>query len=182
MPRWTADPRAAQILVGAVLILGISIGLALLWLGRALPGLVGEWLGMIVGIASTPFLMESSFILVGLMIVFGLNGWRMRREGDECVYLEQVEGPDAHHLPEDARYAIYREPPDDTPVLDVVDAIEGALETGDCTLAAEILGELDAERLSEPAVMKLRIHLAEASGQPALADRLRAQLAPMEEK
>jgi hypothetical protein len=170
-----SDPRIRQVVGGVVVISLVSLFIILLWLGRAVPGLFGEWLGIVAGMASTPFLMEASFVVLGFMIVFALNGWRQYREGDELVYLEQVEGPEAETLPEDARFAIYQDAPADVPVLADIDAIEGALEAGDRQLAAELLGELEQDRLTEPAVMDLRIRLAEASGQQELADQLRAR-------
>lgn len=165
-------------MAGGLIILGVGLMIVMLWLGRAIPGLFGEWLSLLAGLASTPFLMEASFIVVGLMIVLGLNGWRQRREGDEFVYLEQVEGPDAAELPDSARWAIYRSEPLAGVEPGELEAIEGALEIGDLEQAALELGRLDIDRLGSPEVMRLRIRLAEASGETALAARLRARTAP----
>lgn len=169
------ESRRRQLFGGALIIGSVGLLAIILWLGRAIPGLFGEWFGVLAGIVSTPFLMEASFVVVGFLIVFGLNAWRQRREGDECVYLEQVEGPGAEDLPESARWAIYRKPPLPGEVPDPLDKIEGALEAGELELAAAQLAELDAALLDTPAVMKLRIRLAEASGKGDLAAHLRAR-------
>jgi hypothetical protein len=97
------DSRRRQLIGGALLIGGVGLLAVFLWLGRAMPGIFGEWFGIVAGIVSTPFLMEASFVVLGFMIVLGLNSWRQRREGDEFVYLEQVTGPEAESLPRSAR-------------------------------------------------------------------------------
>lgn len=49
---------------------------------------------MIAGALATPFILEISVFLFGLVAVIALNQWRMQREGDGWVYLAQTE-PDA---------------------------------------------------------------------------------------
>lgn len=83
-----ADPRVRQVVIGSLAILAVGLLAILLWLGRAHPGFLGEWSGILAGVFSTPFLMEGGLILIGLMIVLGLNAWRQRREGDDYVTLE----------------------------------------------------------------------------------------------
>ena len=62
------------------------------WLAGAIcRGCWGEWIGMMVGVMTTPFFLEASFIFIGLTLVMAINHWRQKREGDECVYLEQVD-------------------------------------------------------------------------------------------
>jgi hypothetical protein len=63
------------------------VGMLLGW--RFIPGWVGESVGTLAGIMSTPFFMEASFILIGLVIVLSLNTWRRNREGDELVFLDE---------------------------------------------------------------------------------------------
>lgn len=88
-PKDTEENRGRQIFVGmavigiiAVLVIGLLLG----W--RLIPGWVGEAFGMVAGVLSTPFLMEGSFIVIGLLSVLGLNIWRRRKEGDEFVEIE----------------------------------------------------------------------------------------------
>lgn len=169
------DSRRRQLIGGALLIGGVGLLAVFLWLGRAMPGIFGEWFGIVAGIVSTPFLMEASFVVLGFMIVLGLNSWRQRREGDEFVYLEQVTGPEAETLPESARWAVYKERPEATRSPDELALIEGAIEIGDFEQAGRRLAELGAARLGEPEVLDLRIRLATASGKAELAERLRGE-------
>ena len=80
-------------MVGALIMLLVSgavVGMLLGW--RFIPGWVGESVGTLVGIMSTPFFMEASFIVLGLVIVLALNIWRRRRDGDELVFLDEKPG------------------------------------------------------------------------------------------
>lgn len=160
-----------QVMIG-VGILGVFLLLVLaLMLGwRKVPGVVGETLGIFAGIISTPFLLEFSFVVAGLLIVVGLNSWRRHREGDELVYLEEAEG-----LPERSGRVIYRERPLDGEVPDVLMRAEGALDIGDFDEVAAVLGEMDDEQLKSGRVMDLRIRLAEQCGKEDLARALREE-------
>lgn len=143
------------------------------WAARFIPGFLGEWFGIVSGIATTPFLMEGSLILLGFMIVLALNAWRQHREGDELVYLEQVEGPGSDTFPEQARQVLYDSPPLDPETPAAAVRLEGALDIGDHESAAEILMEMPDEERAHPDVMRLRVRLAEATGKSELARRLR---------
>lgn len=80
------DERVKQIAIGVSLIMAITVlvtGTLIGW--RSLPGLLGEWIGMMIGILTTPFFMEASFALLGLVIVIVLNHWHQLREGDEFI-------------------------------------------------------------------------------------------------
>jgi hypothetical protein len=84
------ENRGKQVLVGAAimfLVSGSMVGMLMGW--RFIPGWVGESVGTVAGIMSTPFFMEASFIVLGLVIVLALNIWRRNREGDELVFLEE---------------------------------------------------------------------------------------------
>ncbi len=86
------ENRGKQILVGLSVIAVFTVfvvGLLLGW--RLIPGWGGESVGMVAGILSTPFFMEGSFVVMGFLIVIGLNTWRRHKEGDECVYLDEEE-------------------------------------------------------------------------------------------
>ena len=87
--------RGKQILVGGVVLLVLTatvVTMLLTW--RMIPGAVGDTVGLVVGIMSTPFFMEASFVLIGLLIVLSLNIWRRSKDGDELVYLDELEGRD----------------------------------------------------------------------------------------
>ena len=84
------ESRGRQILVGGVilaLVFGTAISLLLFW--RQIPGLFGETVGKFVGIMSTPFFMETSFVILGFLIVVSLNIWRRHKDGDEFVMIEE---------------------------------------------------------------------------------------------
>ena len=56
---------------------------------------------MLVGALATPFILESSIAVIGLVIVVVINQRRLQKEGDGWVYLAQTE-PDAKALAEGA--------------------------------------------------------------------------------
>jgi hypothetical protein len=84
------DDRIKQVVSGSAIIAGVAGLILLIAYGRHLPGVGGEFFGRILGIISTPFLMEASFLILGFVLVMSLNLWRQRREGDELVYLDET--------------------------------------------------------------------------------------------
>lgn len=85
----TEESRGSQILVGAGITFTVAVVVVtFLMCWRFVPGLVGESLGTIAGVMSTPFFMEASFAILGLVIVLGLNIWRRKKAGDEFVTME----------------------------------------------------------------------------------------------
>jgi hypothetical protein len=64
---------------------------ATLLFGRKLPGLWGDWASMLIGVMTTPFLMEASFVLIGISIVAVVNHVAAVRSGDEWVNPEVFE-------------------------------------------------------------------------------------------
>ena len=88
------DERVKQVIVAVAILLGVMVVSVAIRLAGAAPGLLGEWFGMIAGFLSTPVLLEVSFFTIGLIIVVSVNHWRMKREGDEFVYLEQINEPE----------------------------------------------------------------------------------------
>ena len=90
MARADNDNRVQQIAVGAGILLVLALtacGALVGW--RHLPGLLGDWLGFILGVLTTPFLLEAAVVTGGLTIVLALNYWRQRRAGDDFVDLDQ---------------------------------------------------------------------------------------------
>jgi hypothetical protein len=174
------DPRRTQLAVGLG-VLGLLIALVpgfyIVW--RLVPGVFGEWLGVIAGVISTPFLMEFSFAALGLLIVVGLNHWRQKKDGDEFVILEQVNDPRApRNLPEHSTYAIYQSPPLPGEKPGLRDQAEGALAIRDYEEAARVFAAMDETELRDPAVLALRLDLARATGKSDLVRQLERELTP----
>jgi hypothetical protein len=169
-----ANEQTVQIVVCAAILLVLTTvvcGLLIGW--RHLPGLLGEWMGFMIGVVTTPFFMEASFAVIGLTIVLVINHWRQKRAGDELMVLEQVDK--AAGLPDHAGWALYREPlAGETPPL-VVQA-EGALAIGDHETAAECLAAMPEEELKRTDVMAVRRDLARATGRNELAAQLEREL------
>lgn len=179
MSRFTIprDSRRRQLLGGTAALGFVSLVVLALWLGRFVPGFIGEWFGIVAGIATTPILMEASFVVLGFLVVMAINAWNNHREGDELVYLDRAHGPGSEVLPGRAREVIYRQPPLDPVDPDALSRLEGALEIDDHESAGEILAAMDEDERNAPEVLALRIRLAESSGRAELAARLRAKSA-----
>lgn len=163
--------------MGAVILIVICACVVTLLMGwRSVPGLFGEWLGVFAGILSTPFFLEASYVVMGILIVVGLNSWRRARDGDEFVYLDQVEGYDGEKLPEHAKWAIYREKPLPLETISLLEEAEGALAIGDLDAASEAISAMGEDELVRNEVLRVRISLAEASNRISLAEELRKKL------
>ncbi len=78
---------------GAILLVVALVVISLLLFWRVIPGLLGETVGKIVGIMSTPFFMEASFVILGFLIVVSLNTWRRHKAEDEFVTIETKAEP-----------------------------------------------------------------------------------------
>jgi hypothetical protein len=123
-----------------------------------------------IGAMTSPFLMEASFLVIGLCIVVLLNHWRRKRDGDDFVYLEQVEAAElAAGIPDHARWAVYEDKPLDGETPSLLALAEGALAIGDFTGAAEHVAAMDERELGLPATLALRLELARATGRDDLA-------------
>jgi hypothetical protein len=87
----TGDERVKQAAIATAILAGVGCGVvALLLGGRLVPGVLGEWLGTLAGIASTPFLLEPALALCGVLVVIVLNTVRRQREGDDFLSHEQL--------------------------------------------------------------------------------------------
>ncbi len=166
--------RTKQIFAGAGILTVLTLlvtGTLLGW--RHVPGLAGEWLGTVIGIMTTPFFLEGSFLILGLVTVVTLNGWKRQREGDEFVYLEEVTGPEVPaDLPDNAKWAVYKEMPLDAEEPSLAERTEGAIAIADYDAAAEWLAMMERAELVKPGILKLRIELAQATNRPELAEEL----------
>lgn len=74
------------------MIAGVAALILSIAAARFLPGVGGEFFGRLLGIISTPFLMEASFLVLGFVLVMTINLWRQRREGDEFVEVDVTVG------------------------------------------------------------------------------------------
>lgn len=172
------DERVKQVVVGAGILIAIGVIVPCTLIGwRLLPGLLGETMGTIIGVMTTPFCMEASFIMLGLIIVIALNNWRRIKDGDDFVYLEQVDGPDAaRDLPDQARWAVYREKPLDPDGPSLLEQAEGALAIGDFEAATEWIGAMERDELKQQDTLRLRLELAKATGRTELIELLENEI------
>lgn len=176
MTRTADENRSRQVLIGVAILLVISLSVCGSLIGsRYMTGLLGEWISLMIGIMTTPFFMEASFVILGLTIVIGLNTWRRRKEGDELVFLERVDEASTPGLPDHASWAVFDHPPLQGETPSLLAQAEGALAIGDHSLAAELIGGMSTEEMKHPAVYELRIALAKATGRDDLALRLEAE-------
>jgi hypothetical protein len=173
-----SDERVKQVTIGVSILVTLTVAVAGALLGwRLLPGLLGEWVGTMIGILTTPFFMEASFAILGLFIVISLNHWRQHKEGDELVYLEQVAGPEVPaDLPEHAKWALYRDKPLDAETPTLLAQAEGAFAIGDYPAATEWIGEMGHDELRLPETLRLRLDLANATGRTDLARQLEDEI------
>jgi len=172
------DERVRQVAVGAVIVAAIAVLAVSFLLGwRALPGLLGEWVGIMVGIMSTPVFLEISFVIIGTLIVLAVNHWRQYKDGDEFVYLDQVAGADLPaDLPDQAKWALFREQPLEGDGPSLLTQAEGALAIGDHSSAAEFIALMNRDELIEPEVLRLRRDLAQATGRHDLVKHLEMEM------
>jgi len=90
------DQRNRQIVWAAGILIGLGLVVSTtLLFGRKLPGLWGECASTLIGVMTTPFLMEASFVLIGISIVALVNHVVALRSGDEWVSLESFESFEA---------------------------------------------------------------------------------------
>ena len=88
-----APEQKRALLIGFGLILAASAILLLIWLGMFLPGFAGEVFRKLAGMMWTPIIIDCSLFLLGIILVLSLNWFIRSRQGDEYVYLEQVNDP-----------------------------------------------------------------------------------------
>ena len=95
------DERVKQVAIAAAIVAAVTCAAVALLLGwRFVPGVLGEWLGTIAGVISTPFFLEASFVVVGVFIVIVLNTVRRQRDGDDFISLEHLEERERQHTKE----------------------------------------------------------------------------------
>src|SRR5687768_5343406 len=101
------DERKSQVTTAVLVMASIGALLLTLVMTTGLPGFAGEFFAKIVGLVTTPFILEASMIILGFLIVISLNLWRQHREGDELVYLDEIKDA-PKEIPAQARWAIYK--------------------------------------------------------------------------
>ena len=170
-----SDERRRQVAVALGILACVATGFVGVAFATHLPGVAGEFFARILGIMTTPFILEASLFIIGFVIVLTLNQWREMREGDELVYLEQVQDSPAS-LPDQARWAVYAQKPLEPGTVAAADLLEGALAIGDHAEALAILDGMSGEERAQPEVMKMRIALAEETGKGELAKELRSRI------
>jgi hypothetical protein len=166
------SPRQIVVGISILVVLGLIVcGAIAGW--RYLPGLLGEWIGTMIGVLTTPFLLEGSFVVLGFVIVLVLNIWRRKRGGEDFVYLEELDDPD---LPAHAKWAVYQTAPLDGEVPSLQEQAEGAIAIGDLESATEAIAAMSEADLKRPEILALRLELAKASGRDQLVEELERQL------
>ena len=170
-----------QIYAGVTVIGLVGLLMTGFWFARLIPGEIGAWFSMVVGIFTSPFLMPVGFILLGFFVVNTVNSWRRHKEGEELVYLETAVGPGSESLPEHAKSVIYANAPEDVRLPSPKEKLEGALAIQDYASAVEILAEMDEEERATHDILRLRLQLAEETGKTELVQRLQANLRGAEE-
>lgn len=94
MKQATGRERVGQVVAGVGMIATLAVAVCGALLGwRLVPGLLGEWLGTMIGAMTTPFLLEASFFGIGIALVSWLNHRRARKEGEEWVDPARFESP-----------------------------------------------------------------------------------------
>ncbi len=173
------DERVKQVVVGAGVLMTIAVLVPSALVGwRLVPGIWGEWLGMVIGLMTTPFVMETTFVILGIVLIITINHWRRIKEGDDFVFLEQIDAQDApKDLPDHAKWALYREKPQDPIALSLLEKAEGALAISDYAMATQWISEMDSTELKQVETLNLRIELAEATGKTELFAELKAERA-----
>ena len=78
-----------HLMIGFGLIISFFIFLGCIAASAYLPGFSGEVGRMCLALITSPFLMETSIFFLALTLLFGINGWRRNKEGDDWVALDE---------------------------------------------------------------------------------------------
>jgi uncharacterized membrane protein len=126
---------------------------------------------LIAGALATPFILETSLFLIGLVLVIALNQWRMQKDGDGWVYLAQTE-PDPASVEAGAETPAKRlegiiltAAPDARINLEArLSIVEGFLDLGLPEEAQEHLKLLSADEQKDPRAVAVKDKLAANNG------------------
>lgn len=83
------DTRKKQIMIGLAAIVFFFLCLGVIAAVAYLPGYAGEAGRLCLALVTSPFVMEGSIFFLALTVLFGVNGWRRIREGDDWVTLDE---------------------------------------------------------------------------------------------
>lgn len=122
----------------------------------------------LAGTVASPFILEATVALVGLVIVLTYNQWRIQKEGDGWVYLAQTE-PDqasveagAQTPPQRLNGVILPTAPDGATGLEArIAIVEGYLELGLRQDALTHLQMLSVEEQQDPRVIATSAKISE---------------------
>lgn len=89
----SASPKRSWLEPTLWIIAGSTALMALLWLNATAREVAAQTALALVQFFTTPFVLEISLAIIGLGIVLAINHFRMRREGDEWVYLQKTSVP-----------------------------------------------------------------------------------------
>ena len=78
-----------HLVIGFGIIISLFIFLGCIAASAYLPGFSGEVGRMCLALITSPFLMETSIFFLALTLLFGINGWRRNKEGDDWVSLDE---------------------------------------------------------------------------------------------
>jgi hypothetical protein len=157
--------RAARILWPVIwTVLGLVALGALLALNATAREVAKDTAKALFGIFATPFILEATVAIAGLLLVLGINQWRLNKEGDGWVYLATQE-PDeeTEKLPaaitQRLQGVVLQVKPEAGEEADTMRAnIEGFLELGMAAQAAEAMvecGQLPDDQVT--AALRVRV-------------------------
>ena len=127
----------------------------------------------LIGFFTTPFILETSLVLVGFSLVILLNLWRRKKEGDGWVYLAE-DDPRTRDGQERGRHdAVFGAPPAQEPAEIEIDLIEGLLDLGSWDEAGQRLLALSDADYESPRALCARARLADGLGRKEQAEELR---------
>lgn len=122
----------------------------------------GDTAKVLFSIFSTPFILETTFALIGIFIVMGFNHWRLSKEGDGWVYMvtqEVDESGSAAKISQRLQGVIFQNKP---LMLNQESTTQGVLEGYlDLGMAAQALKEMEEQSDlpddASTAALKIRI-------------------------
>ena len=152
--------------VGSFMLLGFAGFIVTIWVCCYLPGVLGRTFSIITGFLWTPTIMEPSLFLLAFMSILVLNHHRRKKAGDELVYLETIDGPEASTLPAHSRSAVFAEKPQPLSGEEIVATIEGAAAIGDHKETLRLMLQLPPELLESEEILAVRLQLAQANSDP----------------
>ncbi|CAN5751721.1 hypothetical protein BH11VER1_BH11VER1_34250 [soil metagenome] len=126
----------------------------------------GDTAKVLFSIFSTPFVLETTFALIGIFIVMGINHWRLDKEGDGWVYMVSQEADESEagaKISQRLQGVIFQDKP---LFLDQESTAQGVIEGYlDLGMAAQALKELQEQtNLSDDApTAALRIRVLAAN-------------------